>query len=258
MAQIQQELAASRIVPAHQNFLNLEHLGFTPTGAILPFHLEFRFPDADMSAAGITAKTFLLLAMLLKAVDLSQYGVIHVGKISPWRRKISLLDMLSNNNGSQAASDTSAVTDAVLEELRQGAYELLNLLTPVFNRFTTIAALEVLLALAQTPVSLMRCAGYDWESVESALADWAAPDAAGLDKTDYRLMQRIELGEWVNQPSAAAWQWYAARELYLLPPRSLSAALATLTGYAASAGTRAMARWFLPVKQPRKQTDVNR
>ena len=30
-------------------------------------------------------------------------------------------------------------------------------------------------------------------------------------------MQRIELGEWHSHPSAEAWHWHAARELYLTP-----------------------------------------
>jgi hypothetical protein len=217
MADIQQQLNNSRTVPKHQNFFNLEHLGFTETGEVYPFHLEFRFPDTDLSPTSITAKTFLFLAMLLKAVDLSQYGVIHVGKIGPWRRKIALLDMLSNNDGNLATSDTRAVTDEVIEEIRQGTYELLDLLAPTFERFIDNPALDVLLALAEQPISLLRCAGYDWDEIETRLADRATSDEVGLDATDRRLMQRIELGEWANQPSLNDWQWHAARELYLTP-----------------------------------------
>jgi hypothetical protein len=217
MANIQQQLETSRPVPKHQNFLNLEHLDFTPTGSILPFHLEYRCPDADLSPTSITAKTFLFLAMLLKAVDLSQYGVIHVGKIKAWRRKIALLDMLSNNNGNLATSDTRAITDDIIEELRQGTYELLDLLASTFERFVDNPALDVLLALAEQPISLLRCAGYDWEHIEARLAQRAAPDDIGLDQTDHRLMQRIELGEWAHHTSAAAWQWHAAHELYVTP-----------------------------------------
>ncbi len=217
MAEIQQALKESRIVPEHQNFLNLEHLGFTEKGGIQPFHLEFRYPDAHLSATAVTAATFLFLAMLLKAVDLSRYGVIHVGKIHTWQRKREIMDLLSNNDGRLATSDTSGISDDILEELRQGAYELLDLLAPVFNRFENNPALDVLLALAETPISLMRCAGYDWPRIEARLAERAALDEAGLDATDQRLMQRIELGEWAGQPSPEAWQWRAARELLLTP-----------------------------------------
>lgn len=217
MAQIRQTLQESRTVPAHQNFLNLEHLGFTDSGEVSPLHLEFRFPDADLSPTSVTAKTFLFLAMLLKAVDLSQYGVIHVGKIGPWRRKVELLDRLSNNDGNLATSDTSAITDEIIEELRQGGYELLDLLTPTFERFVDSPALEILQALAEQPISLRRCAGYTWDDIEASLVNHICLDEVGLDKTDHRLMQRVELNEWAGLPSAEAWQWHAARELYLTP-----------------------------------------
>lgn len=218
MADIQQLLDQSQSVPKHQNFFNLEHLGFPPPGdGLLPFHVEFRFPDADLAPTAITAKTFLFLAMLLKAVDLSQYGVIHVGKIKAWRRKMVLLDLLSNNDGRLATSDTSAVTDEIIEELRQGAYELLDLLAPTFERFVDTPALDVLLALAEQPVSLLRCAGYSWDDIEDRLAQRATLDEVGLDKIDRRLMQSIELGEWTRQASLDTWQWFAARELYLTP-----------------------------------------
>jgi hypothetical protein len=217
MVEIQQILNDSQIVPKHQNFLNLENLGFTATGEVWPFHLEFRFPDADLSPTSVTSKTFLFLTLLLKAVDLSQYGIIHVGKISPWRRKIALLNLLSNNEGNLATSDTSAITDDIIEELRQGAYELLDLLAPTFERLGDNPALDVLLALVEQPVSLLRCAGYDWNEIEAMLANRVTLDEVGLDKIDQRLMQRIELGEWVDQSSSDAWQWHAARELYLTP-----------------------------------------
>ncbi len=217
MAEVQQILKKSKRVPEHQNFLNLEHLGFSEDGAVLPFHLEFRFPDADLSGTSITAKTFLLLALVLKAVDLSQYGVIHVGKIDTWRRKIEILHLLNNNDGNLATSNTSEITDDVIEELRQGLYELLDLLAPTFERFEDNPSLDILLALAEQPISLMRCAGYDWAEIEAMLAERAVLDGVGLDKTDRRLMQGIELGEWAGQPSAEAWQWLAARELYLTP-----------------------------------------
>lgn len=217
MRDIQHKLDESRPVPKHQNFLNLEHVGFTEQGDVWPFHVEFRFPDADLAPTSITAKTFLFLAMLLKAVDLSQYGVIHVGKIKPWRRKVEVLNMLSNNAGNLATSDTRQITPDIIAELQQGSYELLDLLTPTFERWPDNPALDVLLALAERPVSLLRCAGYDWPDIEALLQRRTTIDAIGLDRTDHRLMQGIELGEWAHHPSVEAWQWHIARELYLTP-----------------------------------------
>jgi len=217
MAEIKEKLKESHIVPEHQNFLNMEHLGFTKEGDILPFHLEFRFPDTHLSPTAITSITFLFLAILLKSVDLSQYGVIHVGKITPWRRNIELLNMLNNNEGNLATSDTSEITEDMIEELRQSIYELLDLLAPIFEGFVDNPVLDVLLALAERPISLLRCAGYDWEKIEALLTERASLDEVGLDKTDQRLMQRIELGEWAGYPSAENWKWLAARQLFLTP-----------------------------------------
>jgi hypothetical protein len=217
MQQIQSELRHSSTVPEHQNFFNLQHIGFTDKGEINPFHLEFRFADADLSATSITAKTFLLMALTLKSIDLSQYGVIHVGKVNPWRRKVQLLGMLSNNEGNLATSDTHEITDEVIEELRQGCHELLDLLAPTFERFADNPSLNVLEYLAETPISLLRCAGYEWHEIESLLISKSKSDEFGADEIDRRLMQRIDLGEWPGFPSMLEWQWHAARELYLTP-----------------------------------------
>ncbi len=223
MEEIQRWLKQSHIVPEHQNFLNLEHIGFLENGVVLPFHLEFRFPDADLSAISVTAKTFFFMALALKAVDLSQYGVIHVGKIVPWRRKTQLLDWLSNNDGDLATSNTSMITDDVVEELRQGSHEMLDLLAPAFEWFhdgvyqSANPALEILRALAERPVSLLRCAGYGWSEIDALLSNRAELDDHGLDQVDHQLMRYIEFGEWADRSSPDAWQWHAARELYLTP-----------------------------------------
>lgn len=217
MLELQQILKHSDSVPEHQNFFNLEHVRFNDEGAVSDFHLEFRFPDADLSATSVTAKTFLFLAMLIKSVDLSQYGVIHVGKIEPWRRKTHLLGLLSNNDGMQATSNTALVSDEIIEELRQGCHELLDLLIPAFERFDFNQSLDVLNYLAEHPISLLRCAGYSWQDMENILSRRAALDDLGLDDTDRRLMMFIEIGEWTRMNSIESWKWNASRELYLTP-----------------------------------------
>jgi hypothetical protein len=217
MAEIQNELRNSKLVPEHQNFFNLQHLQFDEDGGALPFHLEFRFPDADLSATSITAKVFLFLALILKAVELSQYGVIHVGKVNPWRRKNELLNMLSNNDGNLATSDTSQITESVLGELRSGCHELLDLLAPTFEQFGENPSLDLLELLAETPISILRCAGYNWTDIEEILAKRSHLDDIGIDDVDQKLMKSIELHEWENLGSLEEWKWRAALEVYLTP-----------------------------------------
>jgi hypothetical protein len=217
MAEIQQHLRNSKQVPEHQNFLNLEHVTFTEEGAVKNFHVEFRFPDADLSPISIVAKTFLLLAITLKAVEMSQYGVIHVGRVKEWRRKIELLDMLNNNDGNLATSDTTRVTPEVIEELRVGCRELLELIKPIFARFESNPGFEILTLLAETPISLLRVSGRSWTEIEEVLSERATMDVGGWDKTDRRLMRFIELSESESQETPATWKWAAARELFLTP-----------------------------------------
>ncbi|MBO9369970.1 MAG: hypothetical protein J7575_02595 [Chloroflexi bacterium] len=217
MAQIQQALRESRTVPEHNNFLNLEHIVFNEDGSIRVFHYENRFPDADLSPTSIVAKAFLFLAILLKAVELSQYGVIHVGKIHKWRRKCQLLDWLSNNDGNLATSDTSRITPEIIEELRVGCRELLELLKPVFDRWEHNPSFEVLSLLAETPLSLLRASGRSWAEIEALLAERAATPTGALDATDQRLMRYIELAELTDRPTVETWKWEVAHDLFLTP-----------------------------------------
>ncbi len=217
MAQIQQQLKDSRTVPEHNNFFNLEHIVFAPEGTIKVLHYENRFPDADLAPSSIVAKAFLFLAMLLKAVEMSQYGVIHVGRIAEWRRKVELLDLLSNNDGPLATSDTSRVTPDVLEELRVGSRELLDLLKPGLDRLENNPSYEVLALLAETPVSLLRASGRDWPEIEALLAERAETPRGELDDTGKKLMRCIELAELTGFVEIEAWKWTAARTLYLTP-----------------------------------------
>jgi hypothetical protein len=171
------------------------------------------------------AKTFLFLAMLLKAVEMSQYGVIHVGRIQEWRRKIHLLDLLSNNEGNLATSDTSAISSEIIEELRVGCFELLELLKPIFGRFARASfeaqedhpAFEVLSLLAQTPISLLRCSGRNWSEIDALLSERAAVRAGEWDQSDRRLIRVIELAELTGLSEPESWKWQTAHELFLTP-----------------------------------------
>ena len=171
------------------------------------------------------SKTFLFLSLLLKAVEMSQYGVIHVGKVQEWRRKVELLDMLSNNDGRLATSDTSQVTPEVIEELRTGCREMLELLKPIFVRFARVSgeggedhpAFEVLSLLAETPLSLLRASGRDWVEIEQLLNERAQATPGEWDKSDRRLIRAIELAELTGHSAPEAWKWETARELFLTP-----------------------------------------
>ena len=218
MQDIQTALDHSKQVPKHQNFLNLEHVTFTAGHEVRDFHLELRFPDADFAPTSVTAKAFLCLAIVLKAVEMSQYGVIHVGRLHEWQRKQALLDMLNNNDGDLATSNTSRVTPDVIEELRAGCRELLALLKPILTRFERNPSFEVLAALAEHPIALRRIQHRGWDEIEQQLCAITTPAAPpDWDKWDTQLMRSIELAECTNCTSNDGWQNAVAKLLFLTP-----------------------------------------
>jgi hypothetical protein len=192
MRQIQLHLKNSMDVPEHQNFFNLEHVRFDDAGGICDFHIEFRFADGDLAPVSITAKTFLFLAMLLKAVEISKFGLLHVGKIREWNRKRELMDMISNNNGKLATSDTSAITPAILDEYRNNASEMLSFLKSIFLILDNPAEI-VLQELCQYPISLRRIRGDSWNEIDQDLYQRIMP-LSSYDELDHKIIKVVELG----------------------------------------------------------------
>jgi hypothetical protein len=113
----------------------------------------------------------------------------------------------------------------MIEELRVGCRELLELLKPIFGRFARVTfegtedhpAFEVLTLLAETPISLLRCSGRAWLDIEALMAERATVNPGDWDQSDRRLIRAIELAELTGYAEAEAWKWEAARDLYLTP-----------------------------------------
>jgi hypothetical protein len=209
MSEIKQRLKESVDVPEHQNFFNLEHTGFDENGDVNGFHIEFRFPDGDLSPVSITAKTFLFLVMLLKSVEISKFGLLHVGKIREWNRKKELMELISNNDGLVATSNTEKALDC-LQEYQAVVEDLLKFLKSTFIMLDNPSEV-VLKALAERPISLRRIAEDNWEKIDRELQGLVANDRV-LDQTDYRIIKIIELGLVEKKESFEEWLTMAAFE----------------------------------------------
>jgi hypothetical protein len=147
-------------------------------------------------------------------VECAKYGLIHVGKIQEWKRKVELLDKLSNNDGDLATSDTSNLASTDIEDLSSGCEEMLEFLKPSFARFEN-PSFSVLRHLARRPVSFMRSDGMSWEDIEESLSSIASEERTRqLDSIDEKLVRIIELGEmkgvqddekWLNRVADTLW-----------------------------------------------------
>jgi hypothetical protein len=213
MAEIQGVLKKSMVVPEHQNFFNIEHVRFSESGNISNFHLEFRFPDGDLCPVSITAKTFLFMTMMLKAVEISKFGLLKVDSGSLMETNNRLIDMISNNDGRLATSDTSAIDDTALEEYRTNAKSLLLFLKSIFLLFDNPSE-PVLQQLASEPISLRRSQGKSWGEIEDELLSHIHPQPT-LDSSDYELIKIIELGLLRGIDNKNCWFETAAQFLHL-------------------------------------------
>ncbi len=216
MREIQEILKKSFDVPEHQNFFNLEHIRFTEEGEVSDMHMELRFPDGDLCPVSITAKTFLFLTMLLKAVEISKFGLLDVEKYPSWQENITLLNHISNNDGKLAASDTAAISDDMLDSYRENGRSLLQFLKSVFLIFDNPAEI-ILKSLVEAPISLRRINGHDWTSINAELAQLIAP-LHSPDKTDHELLKIIELSLLTEKKDEATWLTQAANQLNINKP----------------------------------------
>jgi len=203
MTEIQLKLKKSIIVPEHQNFFNLEHLTFNNESNLTNFHIELRFPDGDLSPTSIVAKTFMFFALLLKSIEISKYGLLHVGSGYEWERKKELMDRLSNNDGDLARSDTSKIGKKEIDELRRDAMNLLKFLKSVFNKFTN-PAYTVLKSLIEKPISLRRIENDNWVEIENELSATAFYPLF-VDLKDAEIIKIIELGLVKYKNSVEEW-----------------------------------------------------
>jgi hypothetical protein len=215
MTEIQALLKKSMEVPEHQNFFNLEHVRFNEAGDLTKFQVEFRFPDGDLCPVSITAKTFLFLTMLLKAVEISKFGLLKISDGSLLERNLELMNMISNNDGRLATSDTSAVDDVIVREYQRNTQELLTFLKSIFLILDTPGEL-VLRQLASVPISLRRNRGDSWRRIEDDLSGCITPPH-DPDKTDYALIKIIELGLLIHVDNENGWLDKAADMLRIAP-----------------------------------------
>jgi hypothetical protein len=214
MQEIQQALAKSMDVPEHQNFFNLEHVTFAEdSDTVSNMHIELRFPDGDLCPVSITAKTFLFLTMLLKAVEISKFGLLDVEKDPDWQNNLKLLDRISNNDGKLAASDTAGITDPMVGRYRDNGRSLLRFLKSVFLIFDNPSEI-VLKELAEMPISLRRAAGADWTTINHDLGALIAP-LHSMDSTDHELIKIIELGLLTEQKDEKSWLTTLAAQLHI-------------------------------------------
>lgn len=147
---------------------------FNTEGNVSTFHIENRIADGALSPIVVTAWAMLCYVMVLKAVRLSQYGVMEVGDSEYVGRVKEIQPLFIDGElrdwNSERKADTSKLGPHI-SWLRENARELINFLKPELHGLGP--AYDVLMALADRPCSLRLVQGDTWEGIERSLSEEA-------------------------------------------------------------------------------------
>jgi len=159
---------------------------FDKEGNVATFHIENRIADGVLSPAVATAWAMLCYALVLKAVRLSQYGIMEDGS-NEYREKVKevsphLIDGERREFGEMRLADTSGLMPHI-PWLRENATEMIHWLKPELSELGP--AYDILLSLADKPCSIRLAAGQTWEQIEKGLyAPFQKGEENGLLRAD--------------------------------------------------------------------------
>lgn len=176
---------------------------FGEEGDVHTFHVENRIADGVLSPAVATAWAMLIYAMVLKAVRLSQYGLMEVGdkEYVAKVREIQplLIDGEHREWGENRRADTSGLGPHI-PWLRENAKELVTFLKPELSNLGP--AYDILLALADRPCSARLIDGDTWEKIEQDLLG-----NAGVSEQSFEdeIRQLVDLAGIVDCENVEVW-----------------------------------------------------
>lgn len=176
MAGIQGELAGEIIcmngTPKDGKYASVAYhfCRFDNAGDVSTFHFENRIADGALSPAVVAAWAMLFYAMIMKAVRLSQYGIMEVGDAAYIDKVKEIKPFLIDGerrewNGSRKA-DTSKLAPHY-DWLRNNALEMVNFLKPELSGLGP--AYSILMRLAETPCAFRLMNGQNWAGIEEDL-----------------------------------------------------------------------------------------
>lgn len=212
MSRVQKDLANNIICMggANQNgkyaSVAYHFCDFNPAGDVETFHIENRIADGCLSPAVITAWAMLCYALVMKSVRLSQYGIMEVGdqEFAAHVKQVMphLIDGERRSWDGSRLADTSGI-GPFIPFLREISREMVQLLKSELGNMGP--AFNILMELAEKPVSLRRVEGDSWEKIEEDLYGPYAKDEGGSYPNEEGIRELIDLAGIVECDNVDAW-----------------------------------------------------
>ena len=192
---------------------------FNKAGDVETFHIENRIADGVLSPAVAAAWAMLCYSFVLKAVRLSQYGIMEDG--SPeYRAKIKeiqphLIDGEAREWGDHRSANTAGLRPYI-PWLRENAVEMVNWLKPELSNLGP--SYDILVALADKPCSIRLIEGNSWDQIESDLYAPFAQENRGEILNAEEIREVVDLGGIMDCDHLEVWVEEVAAYLGQDPP----------------------------------------
>lgn len=185
-------------------FVNYLRTRFTPDGLIDRFHVEFREADTAMCPSYYAAIACLHYAFVIKAVEISRYGILKVGS-AEWLKKAKEMKEIILNGKGDWNSNRLGNTPKLLDNREYFITEALDMLNQMKNILIRIGpAYDVLVKLARMPIAMRRIEGLSYEQIEEQIAiarsRESRVDARISEMIDLKIIDQCkDIEEWMNE-----------------------------------------------------------
>lgn len=170
MPQVKDQVA-SNAGGGKYGWVNYAYTTFDKNGDVNRLHLEMRASDCILSPSANAAMACLYHALMIKAVEISRWGVVEVGDDEWAKQTQKVKDALMNNYPKDFSGDRFSDTSNLHKYYDILIDESLDLIRQLKHVLIKIGpAYEVLEKLALKPCAIRLCDGERWENIEKDLA----------------------------------------------------------------------------------------
>lgn len=187
--------------------VNMNFCQFVNSRELSTFHVEIRHPDTHLSPAYATALVALEVALLHKAIDLSQCGIISI-KQDEYDFKKAIFDKFVNLGTGDRDSDSTDLTSDDIASLQIRTTAMIRWLKSELYSINTVSY-DILKQIGFAPASMMRIDGMDWDEIEKTIY---TPQLVNRDTVD-KLIEIIILQQITDCEDQREWMRAVASKL---------------------------------------------
>lgn len=189
--------------------MNYEQMKFNAMGDVARLHVEGRYMDGNLSPATVTAHACLLYGLMLKAVEISRFGLLQSGNKDYMDLQNEIYKNLCNNDGpwdGNRFSDTSSL-GPFISDLKRQSRQLIRLVKSTLGECAP--ADDILNKLADKPLAYSLMEKMSWNDIENYLM----PETEDYTEVENNILQLVELGAISECADADEWLETAAGQI---------------------------------------------